>query len=465
MNLKVVVLFIAYTIVILSLRHVKAKDDRTKKIIRKFVHLSTGLIIFFLTFLFDKPIILLLLIAGTLFSFLTYKIKKYNFIHATSVSSLGTLFYPVGLLSSFLLLYEIPLYYFRISLLLLSISDVLAYLGRYINTYNPRFIIWGEEKSLWGMVIYSISTFFILRILLPGQVSENWLYLALTVIIAVNFELISSKGSDNLTIPLGCSYFFYLTYDQVLKPEVYLILIISLGLASIFFYRYGILTRFGSIAAYFLGIYLFAILGINWSIPIVVFFLTSVLFTKINNHLFKDRDDSAARNLWQVLANSIFAILSSMLYLMSGNILFIYFYISLIAAVTADTWASELGPVFNRKCFSLSDGTIKDSGVTGGISFYGTLAAFGGSVVISVLSYYLFFGKFELKQVFILGFSGFIASFIDSLLGAFVEPRMNKMNYFKSGKGPDSPSPNDVVNLLASFSAPFIYLVLNVIIQ
>ena len=81
-------------------------------------------------------------------------------------------------------------------------------------------------------------------------------------------------------------------------------------------------------------------------------------------------------------------------------------------------------------------------------------------------------------MVIILTLSGFLASFIDSLLGAFVEPHLKEMKYFRNEtnqsrnkvnqpmrerKQPisqkDRLTPNDLVNLLASMTAPLFFLV------
>ena len=44
----------------------------TKLIIRKLIHLITGLLVFVLTFILAREILLWFIVAGTLFSFLTF---------------------------------------------------------------------------------------------------------------------------------------------------------------------------------------------------------------------------------------------------------------------------------------------------------------------------------------------------------------------------------------------------------
>ena len=165
------------------------------------------------------------------------------------------------------------------------------------------------------------------------------------------------------------------------------------------------------------------------------------------------------------MANIFAGIVFSLLFLISSQPIFIYLFISVVAAVTADTWASEIGPVFHKKCFSISGWRTATSGVSGGVSITGTLGAFAGSFLVSMLALVGFFPKMDFQMVLILALAGFLASFVDSVLGAFLEPRLNKMNYFMKGTRSESISPNDVVNLLASFSAPLFALLLNDVLK
>ncbi len=465
MNSILLLIFILYVTSILSLQFIKIKNERYKYIIRKSVHLLTGLIIFFLTFHIDQRSMLLLICTGTVFSVITYNLKKFNFIHATSGTSLGTLFYPFGILLSFLILYNMPVSYFRIALMILSLSDTIANLCGEIKKLNMRFAIFKDTKSIFGVIGFAISAIIIHIVLLPEPVSRDYLYILLSVIAAIHFEIISVRGSDNFTIPVGCSLFFLFTHGSSLDSFYPVIIIPLTAAGSIILFKKNILTQYGSFAAYILGIYLFTIAGAAWSIPVVTFFITSVIFTKINGSVNHKTDDSNRRNVWQVCANIFFAAASSVGFLLTGNNIFIYFFISLIATVTADTWASEIGPVFSKKCFSLADFTFKESGISGGVSIPGTIAALLGSLIISVLSYYIFFNRIDPALIIIITLAGFAAMFVDSLLSAFLEPKLFNMTFFINKKNQDSPTPNDIVNLTASLAAPLFFLLFQIFIR
>ena len=460
MNYQVLILFITYMVLVVSLGYFRPEGKHLKYLIRKGVHLVTGLLIFYLTFHIPRQILLILFIAGTIFSFITYFVKRFNYIHVTGESSWGTLFYPLGILSSFMLLYKLPMHYFQVSLLFLAISDTVANIGGYLVAGNPQFAILQEKKTPLGIVGFAITAFIISLIILPGSGSGTIPYILLTVVCAIHFEIISFKGSDNLAVPFGTALFFYATHGKDFNTIWITAVILAMALASILLYRSGVLTRNGSIAAHLLGVYIFGLLGPEWGIPVAFFFITSVIFTRINGLVNRNWHGTGRRNIWQVTANIIVGVVFSILYLMSAQTIFIYLYISVVAAVTADTWASEVGPVFHRKCFSLSGWRTAAAGVSGGISFAGTLAAIAGSLLVTMLAWAGFFPGMDLRAILILALAGFLASFIDSALGAFLEPRLNALTWFRKRKGSESISPNDVVNLLASFTAPLFYLLM-----
>jgi uncharacterized protein (TIGR00297 family) len=217
----------------------------------------------------------------------------------------------------------------------------------------------------------------------------------------------------------------------------------------------------GTLAAHLLGIFLFGILGPDWGIPVAFFFVTSVIFTRINGRVHRKMHGAGRRNIWQVMANIMAGVVFSVCFLIYSQPIFIYLFVSAVAAVTADTWASEIGPIFHKKCLSLSGWRIAASGVSGGISMAGTLAAFSGSFLVALVAWAGFFPERDFLMVLFLALAGFLASFVDSALGAFVEPHLDNMKYFTRGTGSESLSPNDVVNILASFTAPLFFLLMH----
>ncbi len=435
--------------------------DQKGPIIRKLIHLFTGLIILILSYVVEKNVLLYLIIAGTIFSFLTFNYKNFHLLHKTTDASLGTLYYPVGILLSYLILYNLPLYYFQSALMVLSISDTLAYFAGQVQKGNIWIRTFHDRKSMYGITAYFLSTGLILRLFLPDLLSSNIMYLFFVVLWAVILETASIRGSDNFSIPAGLALFFFLTFHYAVDYLFLSAILLALMPACFLLFKFNILTRRGTFVAFLLGFYFAGIAGWPWLTPVLLFFLSSAAFTKFH-HAKKDIEKKAtARNAWQVIANIIWAIISSALFLYTRNNIFILFFIAFVAAVTADTWASEIGPLLNKRCFSLSKMRTVPAGTNGGISFFGSLVALTGAIFISSFSYYVFFDSWQWDSIAILSFAAFMACFADSLLGTFVEDKMLQMNYFKKRKTLESISPNDLVNMIGSVTAFGFYILLS----
>ena len=430
-------------------------------IIRKLIHLSTGLIIWILSYVVEKNVMLYLILTGTIFSFLTFNYKKFHLLHKTTDASLGTLYYPLGILSSYLILFSLPLYFFQSSLMVLSISDTLANFAGQIQKGNSSIRTFHDRKSIYGIIAYSFSACLILYLFLPGLLSSNILYILFAVLLAVILETASMRGSDNFSIPAGLALFFLLTYHYEVDYLYLSAILIVLAPGCSLLFKFNVLSRRGSFVAFLLGFYLAGIGGWHWLTPVLRFFLSSAAFTKLQHAIKGVRNKPTARNAWQVIANIIWAVTSSALFLFTRNEIFILFFIAFVAAVTADTWASEIGPLLNKRCYSLAKMDTVTAGTNGGISFFGSLAALTGATIISSLSYYVFFGSWHWEIIAILSVSAFMACFADSLLGTFVEDKMLKMNYFKERKALESITPNDLVNMIGSVTAFVFYILLS----
>ncbi|MFP4064359.1 MAG: DUF92 domain-containing protein [Bacteroidales bacterium] len=440
-------------------RHIQYRANRNR-LIRKSIHFLTGIALFGLTFLLDHLALLAVIVAGSVFAFVSYWSQSFQLIHKTRNHSLGTLFYPLGVLIAFVLLYQMPIEYFRASLLVLAVSDTMANaLGR-IRPGNIFFNPLKEEKSLYGIVAFAVSTLIIFYVLLPD--AAVWHYLILATLLAIVFEIFSWRGSDNLSIPVGSALFF-IVMDRHESDLVFLILLVLVaGMGAFLLNRFRLLEKQASALVFFMAVYFTGALGFSWVILIVSFFVTSVLFTIVRAR--KSRNPSAlhGRNTWQVLANSVWAIWFSAAWLITGNEILVLLYVSVVAAVTADTWASEIGPLFHRRCFSLYHRRMKPSGINGGVSMAGSLAALAGAVFIAGMAYWLFAPVIDSSLVILLALSGFLASFADSLLGAFVEDNLER--WIGSFDNVNGLTANDLINVLGSLAAP-VLLMLGIIIM
>ena len=124
------------------------------------------------------------------------------------------------------------------------------------------------------------------------------------------------------------------------------------------------------------------------------------------------------RDHGQVLANGGLAAISAMMYALRGEMLWLVSLIGALAAVTADTWATELGVLARRRPRLITTGRAVDAGTSGGVTLEGTLATAGGAGLIGLAAAFLL-NRWMIILIALAG--GMVGAFFDSLLGATVQ--------------------------------------------
>jgi uncharacterized protein (TIGR00297 family) len=211
------------------------------------------------------------------------------------------------------------------------------------------------------------------------------------------------------------------------KPILQLILgFLCAGIIALAAWRARSLSRSGAWGALLEGTIIFGLGGWRWAVLLLAFFVSSSALT----HAFARRkaalnekfDKGGRRDIAQVLANGGIASICAGLHFIfpQASWTWVAFAASL-AAVNADTWATELGVLNPSLPRLVTSWKPVERGTSGGISVYGTLAAIAGAVLIAILAGLVRpSGSFwTVTGVAILG--GFLGSLVDSLLGATVQ--------------------------------------------
>ncbi len=189
-------------------------------------------------------------------------------------------------------------------------------------------------------------------------------------------------------------------------------------------YRARSLNRSGSIAAAMVGTIVFGIGGWQWAILLLTFFITSSAlsraFKKRKLELNEKYSKGPERDAGQVFGNGGAATLFAALHGLFPAALWPWIgFAAALAAVNADTWATELGVLNPNMPRLITDLKRRvEKGTSGGISFIGTLAALIGAAVIALPAAWLT-GHWSLFPLITL--SGLAGSLCDSLLGATVQ--------------------------------------------
>ncbi len=215
-----------------------------------------------------------------------------------------------------------------------------------------------------------------------------------------------------------------------------LIIIICFTL-SFLAHRKSILTKNGSIGAFFVGIIIGIMGHITWVILLLIFFLTSFLATKYKFEYKKTKGlqegKGGERGLKNVLANGAVPVLIAILSFVSEHYSYLdkgtwsIIFISSIAVAASDTLASELG-VISDKVYLITNGKRVKAGVDGGISALGQMAAFIAAAYTAALGF-LAFTYFDLIDqcwcfvIPLVTFIGFLGCQVDSVFGATLETK------------------------------------------
>ena len=195
-------------------------------------------------------------------------------------------------------------------------------------------------------------------------------------------------------------------------------------------YKARSLNKSGALAAALTGTIIFGIGGWPWAILLLTFFITSSAlsraFKKRKQGLEEKFSKGYERDAGQVFGNGGLATLFAALHFFyPESILPWVGFAAALAAVNADTWATELGVLNPHPPRMITDLTkIVEKGTSGGISLIGTLASLAGSALIGILAAILpptDHWSLNTDYWLLITVSGLAGSLFDSFLGATVQ--------------------------------------------
>jgi len=189
-------------------------------------------------------------------------------------------------------------------------------------------------------------------------------------------------------------------------------------------YRAHSLNPSGAIAATVVGTIIFGLGGLAWAILLMTFFITSSALSRA----FKNRKQTLnekfskghERDAGQVFGNGGLATAFVLIHaLYPESIVGWVGFAAALAAVNADTWATELGVLNSSPPRLITDLRKRvEKGTSGGVSLLGTFASLTGAAVIA-LPAALLADNWSLFPL--ITFAGLAGSLFDSFLGATVQ--------------------------------------------
>lgn len=154
-------------------------------------------------------------------------------------------------------------------------------------------------------------------------------------------------------------------------------------------WRSGVLNPSGALGAAVIGGAVYGFGGLPWAILLLVFFISSSAlskaFGKQKAHLVDKYAKGSRRNWEQVLANGGMGALLALGNSLLGEAHWVFIaFAGAMAAVNADTWATELGILSKKPPRLITNGQIVEKGTSGAISGTGNIAVLGGAGLIGL---------------------------------------------------------------------------------
>ncbi|HWQ04035.1 MAG TPA: YbhB/YbcL family Raf kinase inhibitor-like protein [Longilinea sp.] len=211
-------------------------------------------------------------------------------------------------------------------------------------------------------------------------------------------------------------------------------LIVGLLLAALIAYlayRFRSLNRGGALAALLLGTLVFGLGGLRWALLLLAFFISSSALTRLFGRRKRELDEKFSkggqRDAAQVLANGGIAGILVLLHAVFPAAVWPWAgFAGALAAVNADTWATELGVLSRAQPVLITTRRLVERGTSGGITCAGTFASFGGAFLIGLLAAWVWPGGgldifTFLTRAGWIGLFGLLGSLLDSALGATLQ--------------------------------------------
>jgi uncharacterized protein (TIGR00297 family) len=196
------------------------------------------------------------------------------------------------------------------------------------------------------------------------------------------------------------------------------------------------LSKSGVVGAIIVGTLILGGLGWSGFLVLTFFFVTSSGISKWskrkkyseNNRTYHPGVEKGIvvkgdqRDIYQVLANGGVASLGALLYAWTNNPMWIFVFISSLAAATSDTWASEIGRWSRTAPRDVFTWKKTEPGTSGAISGLGTWASFFGAFLATLAAIPLMIIEQISINMFaaliIAAFSGWLGNWADTWVGA-----------------------------------------------
>lgn len=353
-------------------------------------------------------------------------------LHAARPRSYGTVWFPLSAMLLYQAAWGVPAL-ITIPLLVMAFADTAGVLvGEGMRA--PRPLPEGLPGKTWDgtvavFAVTGLAVSLAWEAIGLGSTGEALLVGLACAPIAAVVESLSHRGLDNLTLPLAVAFTLVIPLGDPANQPVALLaaegLAAAVVIASV---RWGALRPDGAAGAFLLAAWLLGGGGWSWTLPVLVFFVSSSLLSFAGDNRREEARRLTAkgsrRDLWQVAANGGIPLLVFSLWLTGWtDTLGWPAFAGALAAAASDTWATEVGTALRSQARLITTGRRVPAGTSGGISLPGTMAALLGALAIGATVALLHPEGLPnplLMAVFAV-IGGLAGSSVDSVLGATLQ--------------------------------------------
>ncbi|MFD1886350.1 DUF92 domain-containing protein [Paenibacillus wenxiniae] len=158
------------------------------------------------------------------------------------------------------------------------------------------------------------------------------------------------------------------------------------GLIAGLGYRKQWLSGSGAIAAALMGTIYYAAGSLLWFGLLILFFISGSVLSRMKRErkrrMEQDYAKGSRRDAGQVFANGGLGMVLCLGHAFAPHEAWVLAFIGVMATVTADTWATEMGSLSRKPPRSVLNGRVLEPGASGGVSLRGTMAAAAGGIMI-----------------------------------------------------------------------------------
>lgn len=410
----------------------------SSRVTRRLVHAATGLYVVAIPYLFSAaPAVYLLGAIFVLVNGLTSARGWLRGMHPEDLPSRGTVAFPLALLAILPFCWGAErIYILQTAFLVLAIADPLAAV---VGESSPggRVRIGTAVKSAAGSLTFFVTAWALILAGLvlfgasspAGTPATVLLHSGLAALVATAVEALGGRGWDNFFVVVVTALLLLLGGAH---PEWLSVMGIGVAvgvLFGLFAWRMEYLSHSGAIAGGLFAATLIGIGGWGWIAPGFTFFFLSSALSKWADRIGGSRVGAEAResrrDATQVYANGGVAWLLVVAYALEPRTWIYWGFVGSLAAATADTWATEVGPLFRQQPRMILSRRPVPAGTSGAVTRAGTLAGALGAVVVWASAWWtapeaVRGVAMTISAAVVVG-GGLVGSLIDSLAGATVQ--------------------------------------------